>query len=110
MVGTKLPLPQQKQVLSLPIRSASSQQTFLSLGSGWAHTGHLKLEVNRPDPSPAIAETQAEKQILAMLGKKGWRSQRRGSSQPPAVREGFLGVVTQEFTVKNEGGSWPRRG
>lgn len=70
----------------------------------------MKLEVNRPDPSSAVAEPQAEKQILAMLGKKGWRPQRKGSSQPPAVREGFLGVVTQELTVKYEGGSWPRRG
>lgn len=71
--------------------------------------GNLKLQVNRPDPHPAVAQTQAENQILAMQGMRGWRTQRKSSSQPPAIKEGCLGVVTQEFAL-NEGGSWPRRG
>lgn len=33
-----------------------------------------------------------------------------GFTPPAAIKEGFLGVVTQEFTVKNEGGVWPRKG
>lgn len=53
---------------------------------------------------------QTEDQILAMQSMRGWRTQRWGSSQPPVVREGFLGVVTQEFSLKWEGGSWPRKG
>lgn len=58
MVGIKPLLPQYKQLLSLPLRSAASQQTLLSLGI-------LKLQVNRPDPCPAVADIQAEDQILA---------------------------------------------
>lgn len=101
MVEIKPLPPQDKQFLSLPLRSAASRQTLLSLGI-------LKLEVNRPDPCPAGADIQAEDQILAMQGKS-WKTHRRGSSQLTAVREGSLGVVTQEFTMKYEGVYWPRR-
>lgn len=52
--------------------------------------GILKLEVDKPNPCPEAAETQAEDQILAMPDKMGWRTQRRGSTQPLTSRQGGL--------------------
>lgn len=44
-----------------------------------------------------------------MQSTRGWRTQQRGSSQLPVVKEGFLEVVTLELSLKQEGGSWSRR-
>lgn len=44
-----------------------------------------------------------------MQSTRGWRTQQRGSSQLPVVKEGFLEVVTLELSLKQEEGSWSRR-